>query len=177
MLTRFYLAGFAGLFLLTTFLPTSCDPDYVGGSATTDVVGQILLDGQPVENAKVVFMPFKSYDVNGRELVFSYGMTDAQGNFILKQANGDVGAAKGLHRVIVTKKNSPDENSILANENPLADILPVANEGLFRMPSNSESIPMIYNRQSTLTFDVDTSLQTVRANFELSSVDPLLLED
>ena len=176
MLSRYYVAGFVGLFLLTTFLPTSCDPDYVGGSPTADVDGKVFLDGQPIEDAKVVFIPFKSFSVAGREKNISYGTTDAQGNFKLKKANGDFGAAKGLHRVIISKRTTPVDSAV-KTENPLEDLLPAAGQDLFLLSSEGELFPMIYNRQSTLTFDVDTSLKTVRANFDLSSVDPLLLDD
>ena len=175
MLNRFYIAGFAGLFLLTTFLPTACVPDFFRGSSTTDVVGTVFLDGQPVEGAKVVFIPMKSIDDSGRVQNFSYATTDAEGEFALKRANGDPGAVTGRHRVIISKRMKPDNPVGSGFDGILQDLLSASGKSLL-WQSPDELVPIIYNRQSSLTFDVDASLKQVEANFDLSSVDPLLFE-
>lgn len=166
MLNRTTLFGCFGLLLGTALLPTGCDPDYQGGPATAEVVGTVLLDGHPVPNARVVFIPFRTVGVSGGREVLSYGLTDTTGNFKLRKANGEFGAAKGFHRVVISKKNAHAEDVVdLANG-------PLSREELAQ-PADEE-IPAIYNQQSKLTFNVDTSIEIVRATFELNSVDPML---
>jgi hypothetical protein len=70
-----------------------------GGSdrpATAPVSGVVLLDGNPVEGAAVMFMPV----AGGRP---AQGLTDAQGKFALTTFETNDGALLGDHKVSVTK--------------------------------------------------------------------------
>lgn len=174
--SRFYLGGFASLFLLTTFLPTSCIPDVLAGSSTKEVVGKVVLDGQPVENANIVFVPLKPFDKSGRKQNFSYATTDAGGNFILEQANGDLGAVTGRHRVIISKRMTRAHTAGTILAGILADLQSSSGKSQFQQLPG-ELFPIIYNRQSTLTFNVDAAENKVEANFNLSSIDPLIHGD
>jgi hypothetical protein len=172
VLNRFYIAGFACLTLLAAFLPGACVPEILGGKSPTKVSGKVLLDGQPVENAKVIFIPMKSLDVTGRVQHLSYGITDGQGNFTLKQADGDPGTMAGMQRVIISKRKaagSPGKEL----DGAAIDLL-IADGAVPFGQSPDEQLPIIYNRQSTLMFDIEETGKPVEADFDLSSVDPLI---
>jgi hypothetical protein len=69
--------------------------------------GVVLLDGQPLANAEVTFMPqLESYGAQYN----SSGVTDAQGRFELRCHFGDQpGAAATDHCVLVNEASVPDE--------------------------------------------------------------------
>ncbi len=68
-----------------------------GGDATrppiSTVTGVVTLDGQPLENASVMFQP-----ETGRP---SSGTTDKEGRYTLEYSPGVPGAAEGKHTVII----------------------------------------------------------------------------
>ena len=173
MLKQFRKSDFRiglAIFLMLT-VSIGCEPDFVAGELTTDVTGQVLLDGQPVAGAKVVFIPFRLNGPNGDKQTMAYGTTDAEGNFILRRANDQPGVWRGLHRVIISKKDSEGARMGRLESADLARF----DDTKFKLSQPAdEKIPVIYNLQSTLTFNVDSTLKMVRANFELNSVDPLL---
>jgi hypothetical protein len=59
------------------------------------VDGSVRLDGRPLADAMVTFIP------EDRKLPQSTGLTDANGHFQLRCNNGAMGAAVGPHRVVV----------------------------------------------------------------------------
>jgi hypothetical protein len=59
------------------------------------VDGTVRLDGAPIADAMVTFIPAD------RKLPQSTGFTDSDGHFQLRCSNGTIGAAVGEHRVIV----------------------------------------------------------------------------
>jgi hypothetical protein len=59
------------------------------------VDGTVRLDGAPLADAMVTFVP------EDRKLPQSMGFTNADGRFQLRCNNGGIGAAVGAHRVIV----------------------------------------------------------------------------
>ncbi len=97
-----------------------------GGSkdrpALGQVHGRVTLDGQPVVHATVVFRPL---DVAGRD---STGVTDEDGQYVLKYIRDDLGAAVGKHSVRISKLRSHDPKS--------------------------ETLPLRYNQKTTLEADV-----------------------
>ncbi len=154
--------------------------------ATSKVSGIVTLDGQAVESAMVVFVPIEVLDSNNRKLPFSYGVTDEEGRYQLKRFGGDVGAPIGRHVVLIkkskksadSKAQSVDLNPPESNEDVMDDINQEINDklsSLFKIEDAQfdELIPAIYNRQSILDFEVLQEEETT-ANFELSSIDPLL---
>lgn len=64
---------------------------------TAPVSGVVLLDGQPVEGAMVVFVPTQSPGFG------AYAMTDSSGRFQLKSSEDVSGAVPGNYLVQVTK--------------------------------------------------------------------------
>jgi hypothetical protein len=71
------------------------------------VHGRVTLDGQPLEQATVVFTPL---EVGGCE---ASGLTDAKGEYVLRYHRDDMGAALGKNSVRITKQPSPDLKSEL----------------------------------------------------------------
>ncbi len=90
------------------------------------VKGNITVDGKPMGDLMIQFMP----DIEGTDKLpegpTSFAVSDASGNFELKTFEGGVGAMEGLHRVTVVDqleerpaqgeqpKNTPRLNSIFA---------------------------------------------------------------
>lgn len=122
------------------------------------VSGQILLDGKPVENARVVFMPTAS-GKDGEAGPYSNGETDEQGRYKLESATekSTKGAVVGFHRIIVSTRRSH-----LDPTNPDIEIVDV-----------EESIPFPYYdyRRTPLEFEV-TPEGSDSANFSLQSNSP-----
>lgn len=56
-------------------------------------------DGQPLEGVQVMFAPDPNKETTGKA---STALTDAQGKFQLKHADGEMGAVVGWHKVTVT---------------------------------------------------------------------------
>lgn len=72
-----------------------------------EVTGRILLNGEPVPEAKVVFMPTTTSE-DGESGPYSQGVTDAEGRYELNTMDDDSrsGAVVGSHRVIVSTKQA-----------------------------------------------------------------------
>ena len=106
-----------------------------------NVEGQVSLDGKPVNQAKVVFMPSKP-TANGESGPFSQGVTDAEGRFVLQtvERSPRAGAVVGPHRIIVSTKRARLDPDGLDRE-------------IIEVP---ESIPWEYTyyKRSPLRFDV-----------------------
>lgn len=172
------------------FVTGGCDPDYVGGAGSADVVGHVSLDGDPIEGAHVIFIPlrytnytqpgFAQLYVKEEQTGMSFGVTDSDGKFELKKANGDSGATLGWHRVIISKRKSSSGlrfNTDL-NQTSVSSAVEVAGNVLgVRVQPSGELIPALYNVRSILRTKVDSSLGTVRPEFELTTIDPMLLEE
>ncbi len=150
--------------------------------AYVPVTGVVSLDGQPLEDAKLIFEPIgdETGNANGKP---SYGKTDSTGQYTLRCPQEDVeGAAVGQHRVrIVTTKaqeytqkqrdrarellekqeiangnNSPEISDEMVN-NYLSDAIP---------NTSRETLPAKYNLRTELTFTVEPG-QDNRADFDL----------
>ena len=146
----------------------SCDPDRVVPPELVEVHGSVLLDGQAMPNCKVVFVPEGAY--KGSKWAMSYGTTDDQGNFQLAQRNEKAGANSGWHRVYVSYvSNAPVAGNFAVN---------IREDGEFEIRETSnELVPFFYNRDSELRFEVKKGRGISRPKFELSSIDPDLLEE
>lgn len=80
------------------------------------VSGQVLLDGAPVKNARVVFMPSTS-GTDGEAGPYSNGETDDEGRYRLRsvEERPREGAVIGSHRIIVSARKShldPEDRDI-----------------------------------------------------------------
>jgi len=105
------------------------------------------MDGKPLANATVVFIP-----ENGRPAGAS---TDADGKYVLNFTEGRQGAIPGKNTIRITTNR---ESSVDANGKPI--------------PGSKETIPNRYNAASELLFTVEPKKRNV-ANFDLKSGGPI----
>lgn len=138
----------ARLFLLGVLLSAGC-----GKSDVVPVSGTVTIDGQPLANATVVFEPDSDAKEPGPG---STGVTDENGRYTLQVMTTNApGARVGKHKVKITayegdaKAPSSDPNAV---KNPFGKPL----------------VPLEYNAQSTLIFEVPAK-GTSTADFKLTS--------
>lgn len=144
--------------VLPTLLAVAAILATIGGCGTSKfryapVSGQVLLDGDPVPNARIVFMPVAA-GTEKEAGPYSNGTTDAEGHYTLSTVapRPRRGAVVGTHRVIVSTRKSH-----LDPENPDVEIIEA-----------EELIPAPYYdyRNTPLTIEV-SSEGTSEAHFRL----------
>lgn len=96
------------------------------------VTGTIKLDGEPLPDAMVVFIP-------GSGGTTSYGKSDASGNYKMMFNDNEAGSWIGTNKVEIRT----------------GDVLP-DNSGVI-----PEKVPNVYNSRSTLTADVVSGKNTI----------------
>jgi hypothetical protein len=118
------------------------------------VSGAVRLDGQPVENVKVLFVPIDRHETGSR-LPLAFAVTDENGRFTLAHTGGENGAVTGRNQVwLTTRRTEPTKQG--ESESPgVTEISP-------------ELLPARYNRATELVFDVPPE-GTDRADFDLKS--------
>jgi hypothetical protein len=123
------------------FMTAGCGP---GGPEIAYVSGRVTMDGQPLANASVIFIP-----ENGRP---AGARTDADGNYVLNFDESRRGAIPGKNSVRITtlREAEQDEN------------------GKTVTPAQNEKVPPQFNTNSQLSFEVVPRKRNV-ANFELTS--------
>lgn len=115
-----------------------------GGPDIAGVKGKITMDGKPLADATVVFIP----KAGGRPAA---AKTNAEGLYELNFSGGRKGTIPGANRVRVTTKADPYEGD----------------DGKM-VPGKKETIAVEYNQQTTLEFEVVDG-QMNEANFDLKS--------
>ena len=125
---------------MLALLSAGCGPS---GPEIASVSGRIIMDGKPLANATVVFIP-----ENGRP---AGANTDQDGNYVLNFAQGRKGAIPGTNTIRIMTLRDPDQD-----------------ENGQTIPGSPETVPSRYNTESELTFDVESGKKNV-ANFELKS--------
>jgi hypothetical protein len=98
------------------------------------VHGRVTLDGKPVSGATVVYAPA----AGGRQ---SSGVTNEQGEYVLKYIRENAGGAVGMNSVRISKQKTHDPRS--------------------------ETLPLKYNRDTTLTAEVKPGTNEI--DFPLAS--------
>ena len=116
-----------------------CGP---GGPEIARVEGTITMDGKPLPNAIVMFVPS-----GGRP---SACESDANGKYVLEFSGGRKGAIPGMNRVEINTARLAYEKDGKS------------------YPAVKESVPAKYNRMTTLEFNVEPGKNNV-ANFDLKS--------
>lgn len=108
--------------------------------STVKATGKVILDSKPVSNAEVLF---ESLEKNGFSAM---GITDTNGIFNLKLADGVLGIVPGNYHVSITtfKRGDPKEG----------------------IPDTPEIIPVEYNERSNVEVTV-TSENNNQFNFEI----------
>ena len=136
------------LFLALSLLLAGCA---YRGPEIAYVAGRVTMDGRPLANATVVFVP-----ENGRP---AGATTDADGNYVLNFANGRQGAIPGPSTVRIMTLRDADQDEIGQT-----------------IPGSPETVPARYNADSILTFDVVPNQKNI-ANFDLESKGALATRD
>jgi hypothetical protein len=121
-------------------LTTGCGSS---GPEIASVTGYVKMDGKPLPGAQLIFVPPK-----GRP---SIAKTDSDGYYELDYVDGEMGAIPGLCRVEITTF-APAE----------------LNEDGKMNPAVKEMVPVKYNQDTTLEFDVKADTAN-EANFDLES--------
>jgi hypothetical protein len=130
MTKRAMAIGWLGLSLLASFAigTSGCGPTY---SNVSRVTGRVTLDGEPLGDAQVMFIPVAA----GRP---SVGLTDREGMYQLDYTYRVKGAEQGMHTVRVTTAHTREDGS-----------------------TGPERVPASYNRNSTLQREVIRGSNTV----------------
>ena len=109
------------------------------------VSGRVTHDGEPVENARVVFKP-----ATGRG---SSGTTDASGNYELRYSGNVIGAVLGKHSVSIFKEVVDPEAPVPSEENavevPRINLIPARYSG-----ADSELSGEVTAGKNTIDFEL-----------------------
>lgn len=126
------------------------------------VTGTVTMDGQPLANALVTFVP----EAGGRS---STGTTDSSGNYTLIYADKK-GALIGRHKVSVTTIQTVDDEvdmSEIPSDDPRYAELMAKGEDAYNEAQVTEPIPAKYNTNSELAEEVSSGSNTI--NLDLTS--------
>jgi hypothetical protein len=151
-----------------------CNPQWPVTAATARVQGEVTLDGIPIEGAKVVFLPVELRSPTREIMPMAYGLTDAKGKFEMKYSNGSKELMAGKYSVIISKSTSQPTKNESDVKKWETDLLPDDVGQFANFKNSDERFPSIYNRDSILVFEVQSSTEINQPKFKLSSIDPLL---
>lgn len=112
-----------------------------------EVTGTVQMDGKPLPDATVMFVP-----ADGRP---SSATTDSNGNYTLQYNERASGAVPGKSRVMISTGKPGKENEDGESE-----------------PGTPETVPMEYNIDTNLTFEVKPGTSN-KADFTLTGSGPL----
>lgn len=121
-----------------------------GAGNTAPVTGTVTMDGVPLENATVVFLPQRDGTGQGGGRPAA-GKTDGEGRYKLIYGRGTTGAVPGDYRVEIRTYLSPDPDAETPEEQQGAP----------------ERVPSQFNADSTLFESVDAGGNEI--NFDLVS--------
>lgn len=141
------LAGIA----LTTLFAAGCRPQQE--KEVAPVSGTVKLDGKPLENVKVFFVPV-SRGKDGKQGPIAFAVTDDKGHFTLAHQDDGIGAAIGRNQVWLTTRRVERKKD---------------SEGEFQtVETTEELIPPKYNKLTELVVDVPKDGMN-NADFDLKS--------
>jgi len=154
-----------------------------GGTGYAPVSGTVQLDGEPLEDAKLIFEPVGDASGNASGNV-SYGRTDAAGRYTLRcPLAGQDGAVVGKHRVRIVTATVPtyteaqtsqaraalekQEVQSGGNASDVTDEMVTAYLSDRVLPTHTESLPAKYNSQTELEFVVENGQNQADFSLEL----------
>lgn len=132
---------------------------------------EFKLDGQPLSDAQIIFLPKLSEDSQGRYLPWSYGITDQNGRLELRTSERSLGVVPGTHWVIVSRQANRVPEKVDVAGDPLAvldetvwDSIQIANT------LESEQVPKQFNWPTRLQIEVPAGqTNQVPVSIELTS--------
>lgn len=160
-------------FAVALVMITGCENSAPASTSTAKVSGTITLDGQPVANAAIVFIPVNLKDNDNKVLNLAYGVTNQKGNFQLTYSDKSPDIIGAKYNILITKSNSAGSNRAAANPWPIA-LLPDSIAKFSTFNASDELIPENYNLHSELFFEFSGSKETIEKNLNLSTMDPSL---
>ncbi|TWT58593.1 hypothetical protein KOR42_19750 [Thalassoglobus neptunius] len=122
-----------------------CGPS---GPDIEGVHGKVTMNGQPLRNASIVFMPVESGRPAGAR-------TDEEGMYVLNFSGGRQGAQAGEYKVRISTASDP-----------------MAQEDGSTTPGSPETVPLKYGAQTTLTATVVEGGDN-EFNFDITSEGPV----
>lgn len=136
-------------------------PGCGGDADMAPVTGMVTLDGEPVPNAVVTFMPSKGG-------LPSTGQTDPDGGFRLKMPKGDDGAPIGRHLVSVIARQTQDAPTPQGGNEEMASLQGYGPR--YRKPKSRSLVPTRYSKFETsgLEFEVKAGAEN-KAELALTS--------
>ncbi len=158
---------YLGLFFVAFIV--GCDRPQTAFTVAPQVRGRVTLAGEPLAGAKIVFVPQQRMSEMGEVIPFAYAITDADGNFDLKQSTGGTDIQSGDYRVIISKRMNDDQEKLQLSDlvDEFEQLVP-DDFALFRNKTvRSEILPARYNENTILTFKVESDSDIAGANFDL----------
>ncbi len=154
-----------------------------GGTGYAPVSGTVLLNGQPLADAKLMFEPVGDAQGNANGNI-SYGRTDAAGRYTLHCPIADRdGAMVGKHRVRIVTATVPtyteaqksqaraalekQETQSGGNASDVTEEMVTAYLSDRVLPVHVESLPAKYNTQTELEFVVESGDNQADFSLEL----------
>lgn len=116
--------------------------------------GTVTLDGKPLADATVSFVPTSGPPSDGR--------TDASGKYVIMTA-GEPGAPFGACKVTVSKHTSPGSMPTMA---PSPDDMKKMYEAKKKGEKNKEEVPAKYGRTDTSGFKADVTSDPAKNVFD-----------
>lgn len=113
------------------------------------VSGVVTLDGSPVDQAKVTFVPQLETKGNG-----GWGITDASGKYMIKTPQGAVGIPAGEYNVAISKRLNPDGSAPNPDEPPIES-------------KARETLPINVSDESKTTLKATVSASTKELHWKL----------
>lgn len=169
--------AFRLILIMATSLFCGCLFESTKQTGTAEVHGIITLDGSPLSQAYVVFVPDNLQTDDQKLMSIAYGVTDADGKCELAYSDGKKELLAGTYTVMISKVTPTNIDSQKTGQVWRSELLPKSVAKLPMFSENSgEVIPSIYHRNSNLKFKVQSSPNVVEHKFELTSVDPLIRE-
>lgn len=155
--------------LLATVLLVGCVDRKPLKLPTAFVKGTVLLDGLPVDQAKIIFVPTNLRNADEEIMQLAYGVTDVDGSFELANSDGTKELLIGSYNVLISKDVSNPGGQGAENEPWRKSLLPDSVANLIAFEENENPFPPIYNRDSKLTFELNGAARVARPQFELTS--------
>jgi hypothetical protein len=141
------------------------------GPERAEVEGVVTLDGKPLGNVEVVFLPDPERGSTGPRAA---ALTDAQGRYHLRSDRGEEGAAVGKYRVLIVdnaaRSRSPARPAALAGG---ADDAAPAAGGAARPPARKAGrVPVRYGSITATPFmGIEVAPGSQRQDFKVQSGD------
>jgi hypothetical protein len=144
-MSRWHRAGLAAVAALGLLTSGGC-----GGPACGPVEGSLRMNGKPLANVLVEFLP----EANGPR---SSGVTDPAGKYRLTTLDGRAGALVGRHRVVLSDLEVYDDKPPAPGEKKKRDVVPARPSRLPRHYGEVANTPLkkeVHAAPNTIDLDV-----------------------